>query len=437
LTESRREIGFWTAVSLVVGGMVGSGVFTLPSALASYGGVSMIAWVVSAAGSVMLALVFAHLARRNPAAGGLYAYTRDSFGDLPGFLVAWGYWISIWSADAALAVSFVGYLGAFIPSVVASPPKAALLAMATVWLLTAVNSRGVAVAGRVQVVTTTLKLLPLVIVGVGGLMMFEPAHFAIPVPPPGSSSGGLLLAAVTFTLFAFVGLESATIPAGAMKDPARTIPRATLVGTLVTAAIYVVSTAGAMSLVPPATLAQSTAPFADAARAIGGNTLATVVAIGAAISSFGSLNGWILIVSQLPMAVAKDGLFPRPFARVSSRGVPVTGMVIAGVFSTGLIALNAWNSSSLVELFKTLILISTLSTLVPYVFCSLAVFLPGGRRATNLSTGMAMVAALAFVYSMFAIGGAGASVVWMGFLLILAGLPVYVWVRSSQSRVGT
>jgi APA family basic amino acid/polyamine antiporter len=273
-----------------------------------------------------------------------------------------------------------------------------------------------------------------VIVGVGGLMLFEPSHFAIPVPPAGSSTGGLLIGAVTLTLFAFVGLEAATIPAGAMKDPARTIPRATLVGTLLTAVIYIVSTAGAMSLVAPAVLATSSAPFADAARAMGGNTLATIVAIGAAISSFGSLNGWILIVSQLPMAVANDGVFPRPFARVSSRGVPVTGMIIAGVLSTGLIALNASPTGSLVELFKTLVLISTLSTLVPYVFCSLAVFLPGGRRATNLSIGMAIIAALAFVYSMFAIGGAGASVVWMGFLLIMAGLPVYVWVRASSGQ---
>ena len=165
LIESRREIGFWTAVSLVIGGMIGSGVFTLPASLARYGGISLLGWVVSAAGAVLLALVFAHLARRNPAAGGLYAYTRDSFGDLAGFLVAWGYWISIWCANAALAVSFVGYLDPFIPSIVRTPSSAALLAVATLWFLTAVNSRGVATAGRVQVVTTTLKLLPLVVVG--------------------------------------------------------------------------------------------------------------------------------------------------------------------------------------------------------------------------------------------------------------------------------
>ncbi len=409
--------------------MIGSGVFTLPASLASYGGISLLGWMVSAGGAVLLALVFAHLARRNPAAGGLYAYTRDSFGDLAGFLVAWGYWISIWCANAALAVSFVGYLDPFIPSIVQSPPKAALLAVATLWFLTAVNSRGVVTAGRVQVVTTTLKLLPLVVVGIGGLMWFEPAHFAVPAQFVGmKAQGGALLAVVTMTMFAFVGLESATIPASSMKDPARTIPRATMIGTLLTAAIYMISTAGAMSLVAPEVLAASTAPFAEAARAMGGNKLAAFVAIGAAISSFGSLNGWILIVSQLPLAVARDGVFPSPFARVTSTGIPLTGMIIAGVLSTALIGLNFSSSQGLVALFTKIMLLSTLSTLVPYAFCSLAVFLPGGRRASSLAIGTAIIAALAFVYALFAIGGAGADVVYLGFLLLLSGLPVYVWV---------
>jgi APA family basic amino acid/polyamine antiporter len=432
-----RAIGFWTAVALVIGSMIGSGVFLLPASLASYGGLSLAGWVVSAAGSALLALVFAHLARRNPAAGGVYAYTRDAFGDLAGFLVAWGYWIAIWSADAALAVAFVGYLDPFIPSIVRAPGSAALLAVGSVWFLTAVNSRGIVAAGRVQVVTTTLKLVPLVIVGIGGLMFLEPAHFAVPAPAPGATQGGALLAVVTMTLFAFVGLEAATIPADAVKDPDRTIPRATIVGTIATAVIYVASTAGAMSLVEPASLAQSSAPFAEAARALGGDLLGRVVAAGAAISAFGALNGWIMIVGQLSLAVADDGIFPRPFARLSARGLPVTGMVIAGVLSTGLLALNYSSSDGLVALFTKMMLLSTLATLVPYAFCSLAVFLPGGRRASSLATGTAIVAALAFVYSLFAIGGAGADVVYLGFLLIVSGLPVYVWVvRQRASRDG-
>ena len=425
------RIGFWTAVSIVIGGMIGSGIFLLPSSLASFGGLSFVGWVVSAGGAMLLAMVFAFLARRHPAAGGLFAYTREAFGDFAAFLVAWGYWISILAADAALAIAFVGYLDPFIPSIVRSPAAAALLAVGTLWLLTAVNSRGVGVAGRVQVVTTTLKVLPLVIVGIGGLALFTPSHFSIP-PAPAGGQGHALFQVIALTMFAFVGLESATIPAASVVNPSRTIPRATIVGTLLTAGIYIASTAGAMSLVDPQSLASSSAPFADAARALGGTWLGRIVAAGAAISAFGALNGWIMIASQLSLAVARDGLFPQPFARVTKGGVPVVGMVIAGVLSTALVALNYSPSKNLVSLFTTITLISTLATLVPYAFCTLATFLPAGDGKVKMTPAMAVIAALAFLFAMVAIVGAGTDVVFFGFLLILAGFPVYVWVRREQ-----
>jgi APA family basic amino acid/polyamine antiporter len=421
--------------------MIGSGVFLLPSSLAPFGGLSFVGWVVSAIGAMLLALVFAFLARRHPAAGGVYAYTRDGYGDLAGFLVAWGYWTSIWAADAALAIAFVGYLDPFLPPAFKTPIVEVSLAVGAVWFLTFVNSLGVAIAGRVQVVTTVLKMLPLVVVGVGGLVFLNSSHFSIPEPAAMPAGQNPLFAVITLTLFAFVGLEAVTIPADAVDRPERTIPRATIVGTLVTALIYVLSTAGAMSLVAPAALASSTAPFAEAARALGGEWLGRLVALGAAISAFGALNGWILIAGQLSMAVARDGIFPKPFMRVNSRNVPVTGMIIAGVLSTGLIALNYSQSKNLVTLFTKITLLSTLSTLVPYTFCSLAPFLPVGRKAAvrgaeggvgrPLSPAITVISLLAFVFSIVAIVGAGSDVVYLGFLLIVSGLPVYVWVRRT------
>jgi len=407
----------------------------LPASLAKFGGLSFAGWVLSAAGAMLLALVFAFLAKRHPAAGGVYAYTREGFGDLAGFLVAWGYWISVWSANAALSIAFVGYLDPFIPGIVRHPASAAMLAVSTLWFLTAVNSRGVAVAGRVQVVTTTLKLLPLVVIGIGGLMWFDATHFAAPAAAASSPGQNPLFAVVAMTMFAFVGLESATIPADAVVEPDRTIPRATIVGTVVTAVIYIASTAGAISLVAPEQLAASSAPFAEAARVLGGEWLGRAIAAGAAISAFGSLNGWILIASQLSLAVARDGVFPKSFARVNANGTPVLGMVVAGVLSTALIALNFSPSKGLVALFTTIMLISTLSTLVPYTFCSLAVFLPLKDRPLRLTPGMAVIAALAFCFAIIAILGAGSDVVFYGFLLLIAGLPVYVWVqRARESR---
>ena len=429
------QIGFWMAVALVMGNMIGSGVFLLPSSLAPFGGVSLIGWVVSAAGAVLLALVFVRLARFNPAAGGPYAYTRQAFGDLAGFLVAWGYWISIWSGLAALAVAFVGYLDPFIPSLVRAPVPAALLAVAALWLLTGVNIWGVRTAAGVQLVTTVLKILPLIVVGIAGFFAFQPSHFAIADTSVRGLAKGVTSCA-TLTLWAFTGLECATVAAGSIRDPERTVPRATLIGTVLTAIIFIVCTAGVMGVLDPAVLAHSTAPFADAARTLAGNRAAAFIALGAAIACFGALNGWILIAGQLPLAVARDGLFPRVFGRLSRRGTPALGMVIGSALATALIAMNY--SRGLVNLFTFVILLSTLGTLVPYVFCSLAGFVLQRARATGdaerrlpWSTGAAVVAGLAFLYSLWAIGGAGADVISWGFLLLLAGLPVYVFVARS------
>jgi APA family basic amino acid/polyamine antiporter len=410
----------------VMGNMIGSGVFLLPSSLASYRGLSLAGWAVSAGGAVLLALVFARLARQLPATGGLYAYTRAAFGDFAGFLVAWGYWLSIVGTLAALAVAFVGYLDPFVPSIVRAPAAAAALAIVTVWIVIGVNIAGVGLAGRVQIVTTALKLLPLAVVGVGGLLYFQPEAFTMPSTAT-TPMGSQLLTVVTLTLWAFLGLECATIPAGSVREPTRTIPLATVLGTVITALVYIVSTVGVMSLVDPDALATSTAPFADAAAQLLGSVGGQLVAVGAAISCFGALNGWALMAAQLPMAAAADGLFPAVFGRLSARGTPARGMVVAGVLATVLVAMNY--SRGLVALFTFIILLCTLSTLVPYVFCSLAVWLmPGQPRPRGAA---ALVSVLAFVYAMFAIGGAGAETVFYGFLLLLAGLPVYVWLRRS------
>ena len=433
-----------------MGNMIGSGVFLLPASLAPFGGLALGGWAVSTIGAVLLALVFARLARTNPATGGPYAFTRDAFGDVPGFLVAWGYWISVWTANAALAVAFVGYLHPFVPSVVDSPPAAGLLAVAIVWLLTFVNSNGVRGAGRVQLVTTVIKILPLAIISGAGFFHFNAAHFAIADTSGGAIARGVT-ASATLTLFALLGVECATVPAGDVQDPERTIPRATVIGTLLTAAIYIGSTVALMALMSPDALSRSTAPFADAARIVAGDRFAAVIAAGAAISCFGALNGWILIVGQVPMAAARDGLFPAVFARVSPRGTPAAGMIIGAILTTVLIATNY--SRGLVQLFTFIILLATLSTLVPYAFCSLAPFMlarrgkadvkaraagldagvgDGFTAGMHLNAGAALVCMGAFAYSLWAIGGAGADVVYWGFLLLMAGLPVYVYVQRSR-----
>ena len=436
-----REIGFWTAVALVVGNMIGSGVFLLPASLAPYGGLSLVGWGISAGGSIALALVFAYLARAQPAAGGPYAYTRAAFGDLAGFLVGWGYWISVWCTNAALAVAFVGYLDPFAPLLVRDKTSAAVLAVAAIWLFTLVNARGVRSAGRVQVVTTVLKALPLVFVGLVGIAYIGPD--TVRIATTGKPVTADVMAVITLTLWAFLGLECATIPAGAVRNPSRVIPRATIVGTVIAAVVYIVSTVGVMSLVPSASLATSTAPFADAAQRIGGTPAAAVIALGAAISCLGALNGWTLMAGQLPMAIAADGLFPAIFARLSRRGTPVTSFVIGAVLSTMLVAIDwiQWRVAGgegrdLVGLFTQMILLATLSTLVPYFFCSLSLVLGLGAAAPaagrRTSHGARLIAMAGVLYALVAIVGAGREVIIWGLVLIAAGVPVYLWMARRR-----
>jgi APA family basic amino acid/polyamine antiporter len=429
-----RKLGLLMCTALVVGNMIGSGVFLLPASLAPFGGISIVGWLVSAAGAACLALVFARLGQILPRTGGPYAYARAGFGDFAGFLVAWAYWISMWTTDAALAVAFVSYMTVFIPTLNSVPVLGAAAALGAIWVLTAVNVLGVRPAGFVQVVTTVLKLLPLVAIIAVGLFFFDGSHFR-PFNASGRAALPAISATVTLTLWAFLGLESGTVPAGEVHEPARTIPRATLLGTLIATVVYILGTVAVMGIIEPRSLATSTAPFADAARTIVGPWGAYVIAAGAAISCFGALNGWILLSGQLPFAAARDGLLPAPLARLGKNGAPVNGIVISSVIGSILVALNY--TRGLVDAFTFMILLATLATLIPYVFSSMAALLvraeaPRAGRAAG--AGIFIIAVLAFLYSMWAIAGSGRDSVFWGFLLVIAGLPLYVAMVRRRAR---
>ncbi|TMQ86642.1 amino acid permease, partial [Actinomadura soli] len=414
---ARRRLGLWMATALVVGNMIGSGVFLLPSSLAAYGPISLVAWGFTAVGAILLALVFARLARAYPRTGGPYAYARKAFGDFVGFQTAWGYWIAVWAGNAAIAVAFVGYLAHFWPALGADKVLAAGVGLAAIWLLTAVNSYGIRQGGAVQVATTIIKLVPLLLIAVGGLFFIESGNFG-EFNASGEGAFGAVTGAAALTLWAFIGLESATVPAEDVQNPEKTIPRATVAGTAVTALIYILGTVAVLGLVPAAALATSTAPFADAADAAFGGWAADLVAAGAAISAFGALNGWILLQGQIPFAAARDGLFPRVFARTGRSGTPIVGLVVSSVLVTGLMVMNY--NASLVDQFTFIILLATLTTVIPYAYAAAAqlVLLATDRTAFSgrRLAGSAVIALLAFGYSVWAIAGSGYEVVYKGTL---------------------
>ncbi|KQZ66089.1 MULTISPECIES: amino acid permease [unclassified Lysobacter] len=428
MSAQGRPLGMWSATALVTGSMIGSGVFLLPSALAPYGSATLIGWAITLCGALLLALTFARLSARWPHSGGPYVYARRAFGDTPGFVIAWSYWISIWCANAAIAVAFAGSLGAVFPAATATPARAAACALAALWICSAVNLAGIREAGRMQLLTTALKLLPLLLFG-GVALWFAYAHAAdthaaAAFNPSGESLSQVAHATAALTLWAFLGLEAATVPAGAVRDAATTVPRATLLGTLIAGAATILACTAVLGVLPASVLQTSQAPMADAARALWGPQAGIAVALVAAVSCFGALNGWVLLSAQLPLAAARDGLFPQVFARVDARGTPVAGVLIGSALASALVLSNY--SRSLVQLFTFSILLSTAATLLPYVAGSAAWALRGQGRSRA-------VAAAALLYSLYALFGIGAQALLWGAALVAAGLPLHYYLRRQRA----
>ena len=426
-TSSPQKIGLWTSTSLVIGNMIGAGVFLMPAALATYGGISLFGWLFSAAGSILLAGVFSKLSKLLPNVnGGPYAYTKRGFGDFTGFLVAWGYWISVCCANAAITVSLVGSMSVFCPLLATNSIVAVLTGLQVLWFLTWINTRGVVASGIVQFITTVLKLAPLLFIAIGGVFFIKFANF-IPFNISGVSNFSAITATAAMTLYAFLGVECATIPAGSVEKPEKTIPRATMLGTLITTLVYVLGTMSVMGVIPAKDLQHSVTPFADAAVIIWGENARYWVGAGVAIAAFGALNGWILIQGQIPYAVAKDKLFPAILGKENKEGAPGPGIIISSVLVSVFMYMNY--SKGLVDQFKFLIMLSTLTTIIPYLF-SAAAYIIISMESSNIKkiswAGVIIMAALAFAYSLWAMAGLGEETVYWGFILLICGTPFYV-----------
>jgi APA family basic amino acid/polyamine antiporter len=439
MPNAAKSLGLAACTAVVVGNMVGSGFYLSPAAVAPYGGLAILSWVVMGIGAICLGLTFARLARIVPATGGPYAYTRMAYGDFAGFLIAWGYWISVWASLPAIAFAFAGAIMNLAPDVLLNKPVALILTLGAIWLVVLINLRGVKTAGIFAEVTTYSKLVPFAAVALVGLFYVRSENM-----PGFNPSGDSLLAAsaalAPLTMFAYLGLESATVPAGDVRDPRRTIPRSTIIGISVAAVLYVLGTVVVFGVVPREQLMNSVAPFTDAARLMWGAWGAGAIAFAVVVSSVGALNGWTLMMGQVPMAAAQDRVFPPVFGRLSARGVPAVGIVISAALATGMVAFEALGSPGVRAFCNLVISLSTMAAVIPYAFCALAVGLVAARAAGSDGVDAKMprigvVEIIAFVFSVFTVYGCGADAVLYGLLLLLLGIPVYVWQRQRNGTL--
>ncbi len=416
-TPAERPFGVWTAAALVVGGMIGAGVFVQPAQLAPYGWTAVAAWGVAIPGAMLLAYVLSRLTAARPAATGGIAIVGEALGPLPGLLVGWSYWVGICSANAIIALTAVRYGAEFVPQLTATPLATALGATTLVWALTALNLGGAKAVGRFQVVTTLLKLLPLfaVVMIVAGLVTFEPARFSANPHPPFDLSD--LTTVLTLTFFPLVGFEAASLAAERVRDPARNVLRATLYGTALTGLLYVIISIGVVFALPQGIVAASDAPIALFVGEFWGRGASLAIAAFASIAAIGCLNGWVLMQGEIPLGMARSGLVPAFLARTSDRDVPTAAILLSSTVASLLILSSA--VPGLQGVLTFMLQLTTAATVWFYFGACLAALVLGIVRP---------VAAIGLAFSAWVLWGAGTEALLLSIVLLATALPLY-WLR--------
>ncbi|WP_018656552.1 amino acid permease [Actinomadura flavalba] len=433
-TAEGGKLGLPQATALVVGNIVGTGIFLLPASLAAIGTLSFVVMAVTTVGAMALAIVFGRLGARIPASGGPYAYARDAFGEFAGFLVSWSFWLTAWGGNAGIAVAWVGYVNYFLnwDNTVGS----IVIGLVGIWIPALINLSGVKNIGAFQLVTTVLKFVPLIFVAVVGLFFISTANFG-PFNASGDSAWSAVWLAAGLILFIYSGMESVTIVAERIKDPARNVGRASVMGVAACGVLYLLATVAIFGNVPHGQLQDSTAPFADAINNMFGGTIwGGVMAACAIVSGIGALNGWTMLVAEMPMAAARDGMFPAAFARLSRRGAPYVGILVGAALTSAML-LFAYASENA---FNTILLFASFTTAIPYFFSAAAqlFWLATGGRQVNRAR-MVKDVALAVVALLFAFAivyGSGEQAVMLGVLTLLIGVPVYIWTKSRRGEYG-
>lgn len=423
-SRSPRRLGFWMCLALVMGNMIGSGVYLLPASLAPYGWNAVFGWVFTIAGALCLAFVFGSLAKALPHAGGPFGFVSAGFGRFPSFLVSLTYWISVWIANAAIAIAAVSYLSIFAPGIASVSGLPAILAVALVWLVTLVNLAGARSAGGFQLVTMMLKLLPLVAVIAIALLLTAGVGEAEVAPfRPAEISASAITATAALTLWAMLGFESATMPQEKVDRPAFTIPRATMIGTLLVGLIYIVVCSVITLLLPADQVANSNAPFADFIERYWGRGAALLIALFAAISAIGALNGWVLIQGELPLAMARAGSLPRWFGVTDRNDTPVRALLLSSTLVSILILVNY--TRTMADLFTFMALLSTAASLVLYLACAAVSLRLTALGLMPRSLTFVVVASLGLLYAMWTFYGAGIEASGWILVLLAVGAPLY------------
>lgn len=435
-----RTLGLRDLILIVVGTVIGSGIFLVPSTvLRQTGGsvsVALLVWVVAGVLSLLGALTFAELGAAKPDAGGLYVYIRDAFGPLPGFLYGWTAFFVLGSGSVAtLAVAFTSYLRQLVP---VSPMAAKVVAVVVIAIIMAVNVRGVRQGADVQNVTTAIKAGAIVVMSVVLLTLGGGAGVASPVDVASAASGSLLSGvglAMIGVLWAYEGWQYATFSVGETVDPQRTFPRAIVLGTAFLIALYLLANVAYLVALGPTGVMASERVAADAVTAVLGPAAGKVIAVVILISMFSAANGLTLTTPRLYFSMARDRVFFAKLAEVHPRfGTPALAIVASSVWAM-LLAVTGT--------FEQLLTYVVFTGWIFYVLGGLAIFayrrkqpdLPRPFRTPGYPlTPLLFVASAVAIVLNTIVSQPGRAALGIG--LVLLGVPAfYVWRARAAGAV--
>lgn len=437
--ELKKELGLFTLISIGVGGILGSGIFALPSAMGAVAGPSLIlAILISGIITLFLGVAYAELGAAFPLTGGPYSLPRLALGDFGGFLMGWGYFLYLFIGTAAIINIFIVYLGFYIPGLVEGvnlTPLGIGIAIAALWIFTIINIFGVKWGGVYSVVTTIGKLIPLLLFGLIGFAFFHEQNFA-PFMPYGLT--GVTLA-VTLFFWSYTGFEAIVVPAEEVKRPHRTIPLAMIFSILISIFVYLFIAGAFLGMIDWKglhlqvndwkSIGNLAYPLSAVAEGIKLPWLATIATIGAIIATGGAGGSWVLIQGRMPFAMAEDKLFWSPLAKIHPKfGTPVASLVFTSILTT--IILIA------IPNFPSVALIASITSVVPYAAAVLAVPI---LRKTKSDTPRPfrlpwhfVVTIIGFIFSTFLIYWASWPWTLVGGFLMLTGYPAFLLVKGKK-----
>ncbi|WP_252225925.1 amino acid permease [Clostridium sp. ZBS2] len=425
----KKEISLFMATMLVCGNMIGSGVFMLPATLAQVSGplATIIAWVITTIGSILIAISFANLGSKYPATGGAYQYTKEAFGEFTGFLSAWLYWNGSWIGNAAIIVALSSYSASIIPAL-QNPLASIIYTSSLLWIFTILNIVGVKEAGKIQTFVTVFKIAFFGVFIIAAFLNFDKINL-MPLMPQGKGLSTIPLAA-TSTLWAFVGLESSTVTAGEIRDPEKNVKKSTIYGMIIASVIYILISVGSMGAMSNLQLSTSTAPLTDILTNIFGHSIGKGLTIAVVICILGTTIGWLLSTARVSYAAGIDGVFPKFFGKLHPKyGTPINSLIAGSVLVNILLVMNY--QKSMVSAFTFITILATLSFLPVYLLAVSAEMMLMFREEQKFNFKIfikkSIIPLLAFAYSIWTIYGSGAETVMWGFILMLIGVPFYIY----------